>query len=96
MKLAFRSPHPGEYIREDCLKPRGLSVKDAAKHLGVSRVTLSRLVNEQSGVSPEMAVRLEQVFGFTAELWLRLQMRYDLAQVAKKQIRLKSLTPEAA
>jgi len=92
MKLAFSSPHPGEYVREDCLKPLGLTVTQAAKALDVNRVTLSRLVNEQSGVSPEMAVRLEQVFGLTAELWLRLQNSYDLEQVARKKIKLRRLS----
>ena len=79
--------HPGEYVRFDCIEPLGLSVTVAAKALGVTRQALNSLVNGKSGVSPEMAVRLEKAFGSTAEMWLRLQAAYDLAK-AKKKIEL--------
>ena len=69
--------HPGETIREACPKPLGLSVTAAADALGVTRKTLSDLLNGHSGVSPDMAIRLEQVFGSTAEAWLRLQWQRD-------------------
>jgi addiction module HigA family antidote len=73
-------PHPGEIIREDCLAPLGLSVTEAAKGLGVTRKALSELLNGHSGVSSEMAIRLEKAFGSTAETWLRMQLQYDLWQ----------------
>ena len=77
-------PHPGEIIREDCLKPLGLSITAAAKWLGVSRQSLSELLNGRNGVSAEMAIRLEKAFGSTAETWLRMQLSYDLWHAKKK------------
>jgi addiction module HigA family antidote len=74
----YNPPHPGEIIRELCVEPLNLSVTEAAKALGVTRKTLSTLLNGRSGVSPEMALRLSRVFGRTAEGWLRLQLQYDL------------------
>ena len=65
-------PHPGDYLFEDCIKPLGLSVSEAANGLGVNRSTLSRLINHQSGVSPDMAIRLSMAFGSTPEMWLRM------------------------
>lgn len=82
-------PHPGEIIRELCLKPLGLSVTDAAKHLGVSRKALSELLNGRVGVSPEMAVRLSIAFDTTPESWLSMQMEYDLWRAEKKRSKLK-------
>jgi addiction module HigA family antidote len=67
----------------DCLEPLGLTVTAAAKALGITRQALNNLVNEKSGVSPEMAVRLEKMGWGTADGWLRLQMNYDLSQVRK-------------
>ncbi len=78
-------PHPGEHVLEDCLKPLGLSITKGAAHLGVSRLTLSNLVNGKNGISPEMAIRLSKAFGGSPELWLRMQMAYDLAQARKKE-----------
>ena len=74
-------PHPGEIIRDLYLEPLGLSVTQAAAGLGVTRKTLSLLLNGHAGISPEMAVRLSKAFGRTSESWLQLQMQYDLAQV---------------
>jgi addiction module HigA family antidote len=71
-------PHPGEIIRDQCLEPLGLSVTKAAEGLGVTRKALSELLNGHSGISPEMAIRLEKAFGSTAETWLRMQLEYDL------------------
>ena len=71
-------PHPGEYLREDVLPALGMSIKDLAQHLGVTRTTLSELVNEKRDVSLEMAQRLGQAFGNGARFWLALQMQYDL------------------
>jgi addiction module HigA family antidote len=82
-------PHPGEHVLEDCLKPLGLSITKAADVLGVSRLTLSNLVNGKNGVSPEMAIRLSKAFGGSPEVWLGMQMQYDLAQAEKKAVRIK-------
>ena len=83
MKLAV---HPGSILREDVIAPTGLSLTEVALRLGVSRVTLSRVVNERSGISPNLAVRLELAGISTARMWLAMQMDYDLkiAQSAKK------------
>jgi antitoxin HigA-1 len=77
--------HPGAFVRADCLEPLGLTVTEGAKALGVSRQALNNLVNGKSGVSPEMAIRLSKAFGSTPEMWLRLQMTYDLAQVWERE-----------
>jgi addiction module HigA family antidote len=71
-------PHPGEVLSELCLKPLGLSVSQAALALGVSRKTLSAIVNGRAGISPEMAIRLSRAFDTTAESWLNQQVQYDL------------------
>ena len=82
-------PHPGLSVRHDCLEPLGLSVAEAAKKLGVSRKQLSDLVNGHSGISPEMAIRLDKAFGGDANTWYRLQAGYDLAQAMKKADQIK-------
>ena len=84
MTAMHSPPHPGELIREDCLAPLGLSVTAAAAGLGVTRKTLSELLNGHSGVSPDMAIRLSKAFGSTAETWLALQMQYDLWQAEQR------------
>lgn len=76
--LGFRPPHPGEYLREDVLPALGMTVAQFADHLGVSRQTASRLINEKSSVSMEMAVRLGKAFKNGARFWLALQMQHDL------------------
>lgn len=83
--LMHNPPHPGEVIRELCLEPLGLSVTDAAKALGVSRKTLSAIVNKRAGISPEMAVRLSIAFDTTAESWMNQQVQYDLWNVEKRR-----------
>jgi len=77
-------PAPGEFIREICLEPLGLTVTQAAKDLGVSRKTLSELLNGKAGISPEMALRLAKAFNTTPESWLTQQMHYDLWQAKQK------------
>ena len=72
-------PHPGGVVR-DCIEDLGLSVTEAASVLDVTRPTLSRVLNGRSAISPEMAIRLSKAFGSTAEMWLRMQTAYDLAQ----------------
>lgn len=71
-------PHPGEILREFCLEPLGLSVTRASEALGVSRKTLSAILNGRAGISPEMALRLSKAFGTSAESWLNQQVQYDL------------------
>jgi addiction module HigA family antidote len=74
-------PHPGEVLKELCLEPLGLSVAEAARALGVSRQTLSSILNGRAAITPEMAVRLSIAFGTTAESWMNQQVQYDLWQV---------------
>ncbi|MDO9372083.1 MAG: HigA family addiction module antitoxin [Gammaproteobacteria bacterium] len=78
-------PHPGLSVRHDCLEPLGISVTKGAGILGVTRQALNNLVNGKTGISPEMAIRLDKAFGGTAEAWLSLQTAFDLAQARKKE-----------
>lgn len=91
-------PHPGRHIRLEYLEPLDLSVTEAARILGVTRANLSNIVNGKSGISPEMAVRLAKAFGGPAEIWLRLQSAYDLAQVRRREadIKVEPYRPPAA
>ena len=77
-------PHPGGIVRRQCLEPLGLSVTRAAEGLGVTRQALSDLVNENAGVSIEMAIRLSKAFGSNPETWLGMQMAYDLWQARNR------------
>ena len=81
-------PHPGHSVRENCLIPLGLNVTEAARVLGVARHTLSRLLNGHSGISPEMAIRLEKAGWSNAEFWLRRQTTYDLVQARRREDRI--------
>jgi antitoxin HigA-1 len=76
-RIGLRPPHPGTFVRDEVLEPLGLSVARAAEVLGVRRATLSDLVNGKSGLSPEMALRLEKAFGISMETLLRMQAWYD-------------------
>ena len=78
-----RPPHPGEYILHDCLEPLGLSVTRGAQALGVSRKTLSAIVNGRANVTPRLALRLGRAFGSTPAHWLRLQNAYSLWEEAQ-------------
>ena len=86
-------PHPGEVLKSLCLEPLGLTVTRAAEALGVSRKTLSAILNGRSGISPEMAVRLSIAFGTTADTWLNLQTQFDLwhAEQSRKLLRVTRL-----
>ncbi len=84
-------PHPGRVVLEECIEPLGLTITDAAAALGVTRNTLSELVNGKRGISPEMAVRLSKVFGGSEQGWLVQQAQYELAQVHRERIKLKRL-----
>ena len=86
-------PHPGGVVLRQCIEPLGLTITQAAAALGVTRTTLSELVNGKRGISPVMAVRLSKVFGGSAESWLVQQAQYDLAQVRPDRIKLKRLEP---
>jgi addiction module HigA family antidote len=90
-------PHPGRIVRRECIEPLGLTVTAAAKGLGVTRKALSELLNGKSGISPEMAIRLSKAFGSRPEIWLGIQMDYDLAQIQKKanKIRVREFAPVA-
>jgi addiction module HigA family antidote len=84
-------PHPGLVVLNECIEPLGLTITDAAAALGVTRNTLSQLVNGKRGISPEMAVRLAKVFGGSPEGWLVQQAQYDLAHVHAHRLKLKRL-----
>jgi addiction module HigA family antidote len=87
-------PHPGEILKELCLEPLGVSVTEAAKALGVSRKTLSSIINGKAGISPEMAVRLSIAFNTSSESWLNQQTQYDLwqAEQHRKNLRVERLS----
>ncbi len=78
--LMHNPPHPGLVIKELCIEPLGLTVTDTAKALGISRKTLSSIINGKAGISPEMAVRLSIAFNTTSESWINQQSQYDLWQ----------------
>jgi len=81
-------PHPGRIIRQECIEPLGLTITDAAKRLGVKRQTLNNLVNGKAGISAEMSIRLAKAFGSRPEVWLGLQMQYNLAKAEKTADRI--------
>src|SRR5277367_3972576 len=78
-------PHPGLSVRHGCVEPLGLTITEAAEVLGVTRQTLNNLIKGKSGISADMAIRLDNAFGGGAETWLRLQMAYDLAQARQHE-----------
>ena len=92
--MMHNSPHPGEVLKELCLEPLGLSITEAAEALGVSRKTLSSILNGRAGISPEMAVRLSIAFETTAESWINLQSQYDLwlAEKDRKKLKVQKLS----
>ncbi|MDZ7825379.1 MAG: HigA family addiction module antitoxin [Gammaproteobacteria bacterium] len=91
--LMHNPPSPGECLRELCLEPLGLSVTEAAEALGVSRKTLSSILDGRGGISPEMAVRLSIAFDTSAESWLSQQSQYDLwlAEKRRKNLEVRRL-----
>lgn len=97
MRTGKRAPsHPGGILRRHYLKPLELTVADLARTLGVSRKTVSKIVNERGAVSADMALRLSQAFGTTPEVWLNLQQNYDLWHAAKESKGWRSVKPVAA
>lgn len=87
-------PHPGEVLRVLCVEPLGMTVTETAKALGVSRKTLSAILNGRAGISPEMAVRLSIAFDTSAESWLNQQTQYDLwlAEQNRKRLKVRKLS----
>ena len=85
-------PHPGEVLKKLCLEPLELTVTEAARALGVSRKTLSAILNGRAGISPEMAVRLSIALDTTAESWLNQQVQYDLSRAERKRKKLRVKT----
>lgn len=92
--MMYNPPHPGEVLKELCIEPLGLTVTAAADALGVSRKTLSAILNGRAGISPEMAIRLSMAFDTSAESWLNHQMQFDLwlAQQSANDIEVKRLS----
>lgn len=84
MKRKMRNIHPGEILREEIIFTYGLTTGEAAKMLGVSRQTLHNIIHERSDISPDMAYRIAQVFGGTAELWASMQTKYNLHIAAER------------
>ena len=84
-------PHPGSVVLSECIEPSGITITQAAQALGVTRTSLSELVNGRRGISPEMAIRLSQVFGGSAQSWITQQAQYELAQIPAGRIQLKRL-----
>jgi len=89
MRKMHRPAHPGEVLRDMWLEPLGMSIAEAARRLGVTRKTLSLLVNGHASVSPEMAVRLSKALGTSAALWVNMQAQYDLAEAERRRHKLK-------
>jgi len=91
--IMHKPPHPGLVVKRSLIDGTGLSITEAAELLGIGRVTLSKLINGKSGISPEMAVRLSIVLETSSEMWINMQSMYDLAQAEKKRrkFRLKPL-----
>ncbi|MDO9050194.1 MAG: HigA family addiction module antitoxin [Methylotenera sp.] len=83
MNKMHNPPHPSETLKEDVLPALGLTVTEAAEQLGIARVTLSRMINGHAAISADMAIRLSQWLGGTAEIWLLLQLQYDLWHAEK-------------
>jgi len=84
MKRNLPPVHPGEILREEYIKERNLTVTEVAKGLGVARANLSAIVNERAGISPELAVKLSEAFGNTAQFWVNLQKNYELWHAEQK------------
>lgn len=93
-KNMHNPPYPGEVLRQLCLQPLTLTVTDAARSLGVSRKTLSGILNGRAGISTEMAIRLSMAFDTSAESWLNQQLQYDLwhAEKHRKLLRVAKLS----
>ena len=95
-KMKLKPTHPGNIIKEDYLVPLSITLKDMSAILGVSRKTLSKIVNERGSVTPDMALRLSRAFDTTPDFWLNLQMNYDLWNAEQNLKEWKTIKPLAA
>jgi addiction module HigA family antidote len=93
MKRTRKPTHPGTILYAEVVEPLGLTVSGFAKNLGVSRKTLSKILNERGGVTPEMALRLSRALDTTPDVWLNLQKSYDLWMIEHTSDDWKSATP---
>ena len=94
MRRMIRRPtHPGNIIKEDYLFPLSLTIKDMAESLGISRKTLSKIINERGSITPEMALRLSRAFDTTPDFWLNLQKNFDLWQAETESQEWKKVKP---
>lgn len=94
MRRMIRRPtHPGNILKEDYLLPLSITIKDMAIKLGVSRKTLSKIINERGAITPDMALRLSRAFGTTPDLWLNLQQNFDLWSAEKESNEWKKVKP---
>lgn len=90
--IQLKNPaHPGGFIRHEIIKPLGLSVTAAADVLGVTRATLSCLLNERANLSPEMALRIEKAFGVPMDTLVQMQSSYDIAQAREREAEIRVL-----
>ena len=91
-------PYPGRIVRQECIEPLGLTITEAAERLGVTRQTFDKLVNGKTGISPEMSIRLSKAFGSTSDMWLGLQMEFNLAKAERTAdtIKVKRVAPKHA
>ena len=94
MKIMQRKPtHPGQILKEDYLEPLGVSITELSKVLGISRKTLSKIINERGSVTPEMALKLSRAFDTSPEFWINLQRNYDLWVAANKSKDWEKINP---
>ena len=91
MKREMRHIHPGEILREEVIAANELTVTEAAKMLGISRVTLNKIIHEKSDITPEMSFRIAKVFGGNADIWANMQTKFNLhlAAIKMKELNLK-------
>jgi addiction module HigA family antidote len=92
-KMKRQPTHPGKIIKEDYLSPLSITIKDMALNLGVSRKTLSKIINERGAITPDMALRLSRAFDTTPDLWLNLQRNYDLWQAENSSSSWQTVKP---
>ena len=92
-KMIRRPTHPGSIIKEDYLLPLSITIKDMAANLGISRKTLSKIINERGAITPDMALRLSRAFDTTPDFWLNLQKNFDLWQAEKESKEWQKVKP---
>jgi addiction module HigA family antidote len=83
--MMHNHPHPGELLREDVLVPLDIEVTEAARRLGMSRTSLSRVIHGHAGISPDLAIRLERAGVSTARFWMTLQTNYELSRAERRE-----------